>query len=953
MIPPEAMSCADWVFPSNFLNFVGNEHAKATRCFHVNCQSARNKTEELDLLFASLDFKFDFIMLSETWYDDYSVPWRLPNYRCFSRSRTASRGGGVSLLAREDICVACIEEFCSVTENYEVVSVLCARTVYSVFYRPPNGNVNDFFSFLQTFIQYISDNQYTAIWGGDFNINMLVDSPVERQFRTLLTTHGYCNHISAPTRMTVNTSTCIDLFITNLNLRNVKAGVFSHSISDHMPIFLSLNRKVKTLNACTHEFQLISQHRLEAFRNEMCCTDWNTVYNAQNADLAYESFLLIFTSCYHKCFPLRHGTKRPAKIRKPWVTKELLDKIKTKTRLYLKFIASRDPDDFSFFKSFRNKLNNELRKAKSSYHYQSFNCHTDSRLMWKKLNCMLNPNPSSVQPIKIVKNAVSVPEELLADVFNNHFTSVNSNAASDTACRHITASCSDSIFLQLTNATEVFQTFQEIKNSTTRDVNQLQIKPIKFVLDAIAPVLTHVYNLCLSTGVFPRKMQIGKVLALFKKGDRTDISNYRPISILPLFSKCLEKLIFRRLSNFLESKNVITHCQFAFRKGMSTQLALLEQKEFILKNFEENLLTLAVFIDFSKAFDCINHGLLLQKLTRYGIRGVAHDLIKSYLNHRSQYVEVNGVSSQLKPIKLGVPQGSILGPLLFNIYVNDIVNVDTDTKYVIYADDTTLLFTSNNAKDLVITANSVLAKMYKWSVENALTINTDKTKTVLFQAKNKNMSLPSDVLLNNSILEILTSAKTLGVIFDEDMSWNSHINYIAGKLSQIAGRVYALKFLPLKVKLLIYHSLFASHLNYCILVWGTTCSTNINRLFLLQKKIIRSICNEKFDSHTAPLFARLEVIKLPSLYDYQLSTIFIKERNSTQQKICRLANLRPNVPHYDTRSPELWHVPFSRTNYGKQMIHHTLPVLLNNSDSNEIDCNSCTTTQLLNFYLQC
>lgn len=477
------------------------------------------------------------------------------------------------------------------------------------------------------------------------------------------------------------------------------------------------------------------------------------------------------------------------------------------------------------------------------------------------------------------------------------------------------------------------------------------MRPVKFVLDVIAPVLTCVYNLCLSTGVFPQKMQIAKVLALFKKGDRSDISDYRPISILPLFSKCLEKLIFRRLTNFLESKNLLTKCQFAFRRGMSTQLALLEQKEFILKNFEENLLTLGVFIDFSKAFDCINHNLLLRKLPQYGIRGVAHDLIKSYLNHRSQYVEINGISSQLKPIKIGVPQGSILGPLLFNIYVNDIVNVDASTKYVIYADDTTLLFSSKNIENLVTTTNSVLAKIYEWSIENGLTINTNKTKTVLFQAKNKNISLQSDIMLNHSNLEVLASAKTLGIFFDHDMSWNSHINYLAGKLSQIAGQVFALKFLPLKIKLLIYHSLFASHLNYCLLVWGTTSATNINRLFLLQKKIIRSICNENFDSHTAPLFSRLEVIKFPSLYNYQLSTMFVKERNSIQCKICTLANLRPNARHYGTRSPEIWRVPFARTNYGKQLICHTLPALLNNHDSNRFNYNSCTTAQLRKLYL--
>lgn len=189
-------------------------------------------------------------------------------------------------------------------------------------------------------------------------------------------------------------------------------------------------------------------------------------------------------------------------------------------------------------------------------------------------------------------------------------------------------------------------------------------------------------------------MQVAKVLALFKKGNRASVSNYRPILVLPIFSKALEKIIFNRLSNFLEKNSMLSNCQYAFRKRRSTHLALLEQKEFILKNIKKRQLTLGVSIDYSKAFYSINHKLLLEKMRYYGIRGIALELITSYLGHSSQFVQVNNLRSKIRQLHLGVPQGSILGPLLFNMYIIDIVNVDTNTKYIIYADDVTLLVSS-------------------------------------------------------------------------------------------------------------------------------------------------------------------------------------------------------------------------------------------------------------------
>lgn len=214
----------------------------------------------------------------------------------------------------------------------------------------------------------------------------------------------------------------------------------------------------------------------------------------------------------------------------------------------------------------------------------------------------------------------------------------------------------------------------------------------------------------LRNGHFSPRLQIARVAVIYKKGSKNDFGNYRPISILPVFSKVFEKLILKRVESFLNKHSILSDNQYGFRKNRSTELALLHQKEYILRNFEHRNLVLGIFLDYSKAFDCINHSILFQKLECYGIRGAALLLIKSYLSHRRQYVQINEYKSTLRTVSCGVPQGSILGPLLFNLYINDIVSVDTNVRFIIYADDTSLFLSDDSSSKLRTNANVLLEK---------------------------------------------------------------------------------------------------------------------------------------------------------------------------------------------------------------------------------------------------
>lgn len=309
------MASHDLISPSEFARFIGPDHAKSTNICHLNCQSIRNKGDDIDAFFSSFDREFHLIMLSETWYDINSVPWCPPNYQCFTASRTSCRGGGISMLLQQSILADRIDQFCCITDDFEVLTVLCTRTVYSVFYRPPNGSLVSFSCFIENLFGFISDNKYKAIFGGDFNIDMSATTSVTRNFNLLISTHGFLNVISTPTRITSYTSTCIDLFLTNFNPAYIKSGVLSGGISDHMPIFLSLNQNIDKVNTRTRTGQCITENRLENFRNQLCQLDWSEVYCAIDSNTAYESFLQIFKTAYDANFPLLTTQARPRNVR--------------------------------------------------------------------------------------------------------------------------------------------------------------------------------------------------------------------------------------------------------------------------------------------------------------------------------------------------------------------------------------------------------------------------------------------------------------------------------------------------------------------------------------------------------------------------------------------------------------------------------------------------------------
>jgi hypothetical protein len=411
-------------------------------------------------------------------------------------------------------------------------------------------------------------------------------------------------------------------------------------------------------------------------------------------------------------------------------------------------------------------------------------------------------------------------------------------------------------------------------------------------------------------GVFPDELKIGRISPIYKKDNEELLENYRPVSTLPVFGKILEKLIYSRFYSFFMSHGIVHGNQFGFRKGHSTSHALNYSVEKIQSLLDKKQHVLGIFIDLSKAFDTLDHGKLLTKLSNYGIRGNALNLISSYLSDRKQYVSVLNEKSSELPVKFGVPQGSVIGPLLFLLYINDICNITNMGEFILFADDTNIFIAAESKEEVYVLANKVLQDVCRYMEVNLLHINVKKCCYMYFSPSKRNVTNSGEdinsnlsLYINGRILKRVSEAKFLGVIIDDKLSWGPHIASLNRKLRSICGRVYRIqKFLPQPLHKQLYHSLFESHLGFAISVWGGVSNNQLKPLFVTQKQCIRILFGDhesfadKFktcararpiDSQrlgsefhkkeaTKPLFTKQKLLAVENLYKHRCLLEFFK-----------------------------------------------------------------------------
>lgn len=514
----------------------------------------------------------------------------------------------------------------------------------------------------------------------------------------------------------------------------------------------------------------------------------------------------------------------------------------------------------------------------------------------------------NILPKKIIFEGNDVYDRgIIADKFNKFFVNVGHNLAS----KIVQSNHSFKSYLTPTSETlnennlsdaELQNAFFSLQPNKSPGLDDISVNVVKSVFSIIKSSLHYIFDQSLKLGVFPNKLKFARILPAFKDGEDTELSNYRPISILPCFSKILERIMYNRLYTFLCKHNILYKKQFGFQAGHSTDHAIIHLVNEILQSFNENKYTLGVFIDLSKAFDTVDHTILLDKLENYGVKHTNLKWFRSYLSSRKQVICYEGNKTNYENIICGVPQGSILGPLLFLIYINDLHTSSKVLNSILFADDTNLFYSHQNINTLFETVNKELLHLNEWLKANKLSLNTTKTKYTFFHklsvADDIPLKLPN-LYINKTQINRERKMKFLGVILDETLTWKSHIDLIQSKVAKSLGILYKAKFLLNQKRLKnIYFSFIHSYLNYANIAWASIHYTKLKKLHNQQKHASRIIYNEDRMTSAQPLLNKLRALNIYQINIYQTLLFMYKIRNNLAPNI-----LKSNFQHINHKYP--------------------------------------------------
>ena len=713
-------------------------------------------------------------------------------------------------------------------------------------------------------------------------------------------------------------------------------------MSDHLPIFayfssgsVSYKKEVKFYK------RDYSEQNLTKFRTSLSQVDWTSVVMGQDPNKSFDSFSTEYNKHFEDCFPLMISKNSSRKPKMPWITKGLLVSVRKKNKLYKKYMGNPTLQRELHYKRYKNKLNHLIRNAKKTYYDNKFDrAKGDLKETWRLINEVINTKLSkqSSLPSSFKSNGISITDPFeIANGFCRYFTNIGSSLANrilPTNCvfqDFLGPNISETIFLKPTTERELKIILMSFKGGKAPGHDHIPMHLVKNSFDIISKPLMHLINLSLEKGIFPNNLKTAKIIPIFKAGDVDIFTNYRPISILSSFSKIYEKIMYNRLLDFIERFEILYSLQFGFRTKHSTNHALTHLINKIATDIDQNKISIGVFLDLSKAFDTLNRDILFSKLENYGIRGVALNWIKSYFQNRKQYVQYHNVTSSHLITQCGVPQGSILGPLFFILYINDLPNASRVVEPLLFADDTSICYSHTDPEVLAAVLNEALLNIGSWMRANKLSLNIDKTDYVIFHSRHKKSSYDISLLLDNKCITRKTRVKFLGVFLDENLTWKPHINHVCKKISKSIGIIYRARFYLLaSTKLSMYYTLIYPYLSYCNTAWSSTYVSNLSCIFLLQKRIVRVLTNSNYRAHTAPLFSKLKILSIYQLNSFHIGKFMYSYHNQLLPPSFRnLFTTNIEIHEYNTRNASSYRAHACRTNIKQFTILFQGPKLWN------------------------
>ena len=918
---------------------------------HLNIRSLNSKVREFCTLINILDIDFDVIVLSEIWaYNLEFYKNILKNYCLYFDLPNSSSIGGVGMFVKTSICpklrnefklptsstVKCESLFVEITKNKN-------KTIVGGIYRHPNQNIDSFTNLLNVTLEKISKSRLPVFLCGDMNICLLKsenNTHTDNYLNNLLL-HNCLPLILIPTRLSKRSSTLIDhiyYYEGSNNKKNltIHSGNIFSDISDHLPNFVILSSRIDNSNIRNRPFiRLYTEKNKEIFRQKITNINWeNNFYSNNNVNDCFNTFITVITNIINESFPLTRQSRRAFRDKK-WMSRGLKISCIKKNNLYKKWRATNELNDEVEYKSYKKVYSKLIKKAETLHYSKLFDSKANSiKKLWANLNTICSGNKKSNKNAshidKIIDNngkEIILPAEI-SNFFNEYFCSVGSTLVQKLApssknfTEYLNESLSNSIFIESVTVTELFNLLSVLKCNKSAGPDGISAKLLKENADLFCVPLCHLYNLSLNTGVVPDKFKIAKVIPIFKKDDICKVSNYRPISLLSIFNKLLEKIVYKRVYNFFEKNNILHKFQFGFRKNHSTSLALLDVIDSCYKNLDVNNIVVGIFCDLQKAFDTVNHSILLSKLYSYGIRGMMFNWLKDYLHNRKQFTVVNNVSSTIDYVTCGVPQGSVLGPLLFLVYMNDIHNAVPDNDLKLFADDTNLFLFGPDLKSIECQANISLQNLDMWFKANKLSLNVDKTFYTIFNKTIKYNNATLNLVINGQVINKVNSCKYLGVYLDSGFKWNEHVDYVYKKIIRFVGIFYKIKTLIPKDSLSkLYYAFVYPYISYGIEVYANACNEVLDKLIKANNKILRIILNKKYDTPSVELYKEFNVLSIPMLHEMKLLQLLYKfyHCKSMLPEVFQNYFMTNNVVHYhNTRSKFNLHISSVNSTFGQR-----------------------------------
>ena len=729
-------------------------------------------------------------------------------------------------------------------------------------YRHPNSSIDTFSEYLHELFSNPAVCNKQVFILGDFNIDLLNynSNTPSTNYVNFLFSKQFLPYIIHPSRVSGNSSTLIDNIFSNITDNETVSGNIMTQITDHFPQFLIVKHAgitYKNLSYFQHDFSNLNE---ESLLQDFATLDLAYLNDsALDINTKFNRFLTCLDELVKNHAPLKKLSKSDIKFRnKPWINGKIQKMMRIRDRLLRNHKKSKDQSLMDLYKKFRNRVSESLRESKASYFYDYFHKNSNNmKQLWSGIKSVISIRKSSnvnvISKLKDKNGNITSDPAVIANIFNKYFVNVSHNITknlpmSNKSPVNFMADRNGNFFFTAPSTSyQISDIISTLKSGKSLGPNSIPMKILKSLSSLISSPLFQIINESFQSGVFPEKLKLAKVIPLFKKACPLTASNYRPISLLSVFSKITEKVMYERLYKFLAKHEILYALQFGFCASHSINHALVGLTETIKNSLDSRKFGCGIFIDLQKAFDTVNHDILLTKLEHYGIRGTSLAWFKSYLSERKQYVSVNGSNSSHLEVTCGVPQGSVLGPLLFLIYINDLPLSSSKLTFYLFADDTNIYYEAENLYQLQRVISKELKKVKIWLDVNKLSLNIDKTNYIIFKSPQHSSSETVSIKIGSLPVKRTSYVKFLGILLDENLSWKYHLTELSKKLARTCGMFFKVRhFLPINVLICLYNSLFSPFLQYGILVWGLTHESYINPVFLLQKRVVRAISFEHF-----------------------------------------------------------------------------------------------------------